>query len=234
MLSYSTPWRDIYELWPAIVSGGRGSQHGFAAGLVSRMDPPPLYEGLQNIPDDSRFVLCPNHFQRKAMWIAHPASAITCAMAAKYGSRDPVVHWLVTANWPPWKIGPWTVRSPGDVLLPRVAHALWCYPIALVGTDPAYTARSIRKLLRDLPSLDRPLGIFPEGAAGVAGRLSDPLPGMARLLAMVAKAGWSFVPVGISEAGRLVIRFGGAIGAMEMLAEPDAARRVMAEIARLV
>lgn len=234
MLSYPTPWRQIFEIWPNVVNYTRGSQQAFSSGIVARMNPPPLIEGLENIPDDPRFVLAPNHYQRKGLWIAHPASAITQAVASKFGYRDPMVRWLVTANFPPWNLGPWKLRSPGDLLLPRVAHALWCYPVALVGTDPAMTARSIRQLLRDLPSLDVPLGIFPEGARGVAGRISDPLPGVGRLMTMVAKAKWPFVPVGIGEqADRLVIRFGAAVPPDRMLQAADPAAALMAAIAAL-
>ncbi len=234
MLSYPTPWRQVLEIWPHVVNQTRGSQRAFSSGIVARMNPPPSIEGLENIPRDPRFVLAPNHYQRKGMWIAHPASAITEAVGAKFGDRDPMVRWLVTANFPPWKLGPWRLRSPGDLLLPRVAHALWCYPVALVGTDPAMTARSIRQLLRDLPSLDVPLGIFPEGAEGVAGRISGPLPGVGRLLTMLAKAKWPLVPVGIGESGgRLVIRFGRTVSAQRLLASGDPGALTMDAIATL-
>lgn len=230
MLRYATPWRQIFELGPAVAQGGRGSQAAFTAGILARMQPPPRYEGVEHLPSDPRFVVVANHYQRKGMWIAHPASAITQAIGARYGFRDPMVRWLVTANWPAWRVGPWRFRSPGDVLLPRVAHALWCYPVALAGSNPAYTAGSIRRLLKELPHLGQPLGLFPEGVAGVAGRLSDPLPGVGRLAALLAKAGWAFVPAGIGERDRLVIRFSPAVEPERILAAKDAGRLLMDQI----
>lgn len=232
-LVYSTPWRQIRETGPAILSGTRASQDAFSGGIVARMNPAPRIEGALHLPQDPRFVLVANHYQRKGMWIAHPASAITQAVAARFGHEDPVVHWIVTANFPPWRIGPWKFPSPGDVLLPRVAHALWCYPVAIAGTNPGYTARSLRRLLRDLPGLRRPLGLFPEGVAGVAGRLSPPLPGVDRLIRLLAKAGWAFVPVGIGETDRLVIRFGGLIPAGVAAAAGEPAGMLMERIGEL-
>ncbi|HEY3439927.1 MAG TPA: hypothetical protein VGK29_04215 [Paludibaculum sp.] len=83
--------------------------------------------------------------------------------------------------------------------MPRVAHALWCYPVSLANANPAYTARSIRAVLRDAKSATRPSGLFPEGVAGSAGRLSVPLPGVERLIAHLARMGVPVVPAGISE-----------------------------------
>ena len=89
----------------------------------------------------------------------------------RYGPVDPPVRWIVTANWPPLRMGPWKLPSPGDWLLPRVAQALAAIPVAFAGTNPEFTARTLRRLLRDARTLDCPIGLFPEGAAGTAGRL---------------------------------------------------------------
>lgn len=233
-LRYATPWRQIFDLGPSVAAGTRGSQNAFSAGIVARMSPPPRIEGSDWLPEDPRFVIVANHYQRKGMWIAHPASAITQAVAVRFGHADPILHWLVTANWPPWRIGPWRLRSPGDILLPRVAHALWCYPVAIAGTNPSFTAASIRRLLRDLPKMTRPLGLFPEGVAGLAGRLSPPLPGVDRLIRLMAKSGWAFVPVGIAESDRLVIRFGLPVSADEVGQAADPAAMLMERIARQI
>jgi hypothetical protein len=178
-------------------------------------------------------VLAANHYERQGLWILHSAAVITNAIRLHYGLGDPPVRWLATANWPRLRLGPWSLPSPGDWLLPRVAHALWCYPISFHGSNPAYTARSIRQLLKDAPAMERPIGLFPEGVAGKAGRLADPLPGVDRLIARLARIGLPVVPCGISEAGRFVIRFGPAIGCGEILEASDGARLVMARIRTL-
>jgi hypothetical protein len=185
--------------------------------------------GLELLPASPKFVLAANHYQRKGLWILHPCSVITVALQRHYGLEDPPVRWVVTANWPPWKLGPLTIPSPGDWLLPRVAHALHCYPVSFAGTDPAMTARSYRALLKDL---DRPLGLFPEGVAGTAFHEADPLPGVERLLLLLAKKNWPVVPCRISEnESRLDVQFRETIQPAELLrAGESAARLVMQRI----
>jgi 1-acyl-sn-glycerol-3-phosphate acyltransferase len=142
---------------------------------------------------------------------------------------------MVTADWPRVKLGPLRFRSPGDILLPRVADALACYPVSFSGSNPAYTARSLRRILREAPRFTRPLGIFPEGVAGSAGKLTEPMPGVERLLVHLAKRGLPVQPAGISEEqGRLIVRFGATIDGPEILAAPDAAKRAMQRIAQLI
>jgi len=204
-VSYPVPWDLVFGLTGHIRRGTRRDLNDFTAQVVARMQPPPLVEGLEHLPGDPRFVLAANHYQRKGLWILHPASVLTQAVVARYGPLDPPLRWLVTANWPRWRLGPLSFRSPGDLVLPRVAHALWCYPVSFHGADPAFTARTIRQLLRELPSIACPIGIFPEGAAGVAGLLGPALPGIDRLLRRIGRP---VVPALIGEhSGRLVVRF---------------------------
>lgn len=205
-VSYPVPWDLVFGLTGHIRRGARRDLNDFTAQVVARMQPPPVVEGLEHLPDDARFVLAANHYQRKGLWILHPASVLTQAVVQKYGPLEPPVRWLVTANWPRWRFGPFSFRSPGDLLLPRVAHALWAYPVSFHGANPAFTARSLRLLLRELPGLGCPIGIFPEGVAGAAGRIGSALPGIDRLLRLIGRP---VAPALISERqGRLVVRFG--------------------------
>jgi 1-acyl-sn-glycerol-3-phosphate acyltransferase len=206
LVSYPVPRDLVFGLTDHIRRGTRRDLNDFTARVVARMDPPPVIEGLEHLPADPRFVLAANHYQRKGLWILHPASVLTQAVVRKYGPLDPPVRWLVTANWPRWRLGPFSFRSPGDLLLPRVAHALWAYPVSFHGANPAFTAGSLRTLLRELPGLRCPIGIFPEGVAGVAGRIGPALPGIDRLLRRIGRP---VVPARISErARRLIVRFG--------------------------
>jgi 1-acyl-sn-glycerol-3-phosphate acyltransferase len=207
----------------------------FSAGVASLIYPPPVISGTQNLPTSPRFILAANHFQRPGLWILHPAAILTQAIRAHYGPSDPPVRWIVTANWPPIKIGPLSFRSPGDILLPRVADALACYPVSFAQSNPAFTARSIRRILRDIPSLARPIGLFPEGVAGSAGRLTDPLPGIDRLLTLTAKLGLPVQTAGISEGqGTITVQFGATLATSTLLAAPNPAELVMSEIAQVV
>ncbi len=234
MTRYPVPWRAVFGIWRNVASGTRADLHRFCHGFVDAMQPPSSVEGLHRLPASPRFVLVANHYQRPGLWIAHPATALTLAMAAHYRLEEAAVRWVVTANWPPWRVGPIVIPSPGDVLLPRVAHALWCHAVPFAGTDPRRTARSLRALLRAADSLQCPIGLFPEGVAGTATNLSEPLPGVDRLLPLLAKRGFPVVPVGIAEQGRLVLRIGNTIPAGEILAATDAAVLAMNRIRALL
>ncbi|MCC6264394.1 MAG: hypothetical protein IT169_12515 [Bryobacterales bacterium] len=234
LLRYPVPWDLIFGLTGHIQRGSQTDLDGFTRGVVSRMDPAPVHEGMEHLPADPRFLLIANHYQRKGLWILHTASAITQAIRGRYGAGDPPVRWVVTANWPRWKMGPWRFPSPGDLLLPRVAHALHCYSIPFAGKDPKRTARSLRRILNEAHRLERPIGLFPEGVAGSAGTLGPALPGVDRFLRQLARAGMPAVPCGVSEQGRFVIRFGHAVAPEELLEFRDAAGEMMARVRRLI
>ncbi len=233
-LRYPVPWDLVCGLTPHIAHGTEQSIDAFTAGIVARMNPPPRYEGLHRLPENPGFLLVANHYQRKGLWILHTAAALTRAIRERYGPGDPPVRWVVTANWPPLRLGRWRLPNPGDWLLPRVARALCCYPVAFAAQDPAFTARALRRIVRDAGRLARPIGLFPEGVAGAAGHLTDPLPGVERLIALLARKGIAAVPAGVSEAGRLVIRFGPAVPPGELLAAADPARLVLRRVQELL
>lgn len=234
-IRYPVPWDQVMSLFPHVKNGTRRNVDDFSGKIVSKMTPGPVFQGLEHLPENPRFILVANHYQREGLWIIHVASALTQAIADRYGRQtDPPVHWMVTANWPPIKVGPWRFPSPGDWLLPRVAHALSCFPVSFAGNNPAYTASTLKRILKASDHLKRPIGIFPEGVAGAAGRLTDPLPGIERFLPLLAKRGWPAVPAGISEEGRFLIRFGEMVRPEEILAAPDAAKLLMARVARLM
>ena len=139
LVSYPVPWDLVFGLTPHLANRTTRNITDFTAQIVARMNPAPLIEGLDLLPADARFILAANHYQRPGLWILHTAAALTQAIVRRYGPQDPPVKWIVTANWPPWKIGPWKIPSPGDRLLPKVADALQCYPVSFAGANPEYT-----------------------------------------------------------------------------------------------
>lgn len=233
-LRYPVPWDIVFGLTGHLRRGSQTDVDAFTRGVVARIQPPPVYEGLEHLPPDPRFLLIANHYQRKGLWILHSASAVTQAIRQHYGEGDPPVRWVVTANWPRWRLGPWTFPSPGDLLLPRVAHALHCYSIPFSGKDPKQTARSLRRILQQAHSVTRPIGLFPEGVAGSAGKLTQALPGVDRFVLQLARMGIPAVPCGISESGRFVVRFGKLVTAAEIAASPNAAEEMMRRVAGLI
>ena len=232
-LSYPVPWSLIAGHARNLRTRVPVSIDSFTEAIVARMHPAPLILGKEHLPPAARFVLAANHYQRKGLWILHAAAALTRAIRLHYGPGEPPVRWIVTANWPAVQLGPFRFRSPGDFLLPRIAEIWSCYPVSFHGTNPAYTARSLRSLLKETPRADRPIGLFPEGVLGSADVLAPPLPGVDRLLVKLARAAVPVVPAGVSEAGRLVIRFGELIAAEEIKSSPNAAQLVMSRIASL-
>ncbi len=227
MKQYPVPWRQVMALTPHIGQRTRYSVRRFTEESLQVLQPEPIVTGQENLPPSPKFILAANHYQRKGLWILHPCSVITVAIQRHYGLPDPPMRWVVTANWPPWKLGPLTLPSPGDWLLPRVAHALHCYPVSFAGTDPALTARSYRAMLRDL---DRPLGLFPEGVHGTAFHMAPPLAGVERLILLLAKKGWPVVPCRIQEKeDRLQVRFGETVQPAELLGAGDGAARLVME-----
>lgn len=239
-VEYPVPWDLVAGLAPHVARGTRRHIGEFTRAIVERMRPGPRYEGLDRLPEDGRFVLAANHYQRKGLWILHTAAAITQAVVARYGGEnDPPVRWVVTANWPRWRIvGNLSMASPGDWVLPKVAEVLQCYPVSFAGANPEFTARSVRRMLREArtAALARPIGIFPEGVAGSAGRMSEPLAGVERVLVQLARCGWPVAPCGVSEHdGRLVLRFGDPVAAGEVARQGgESARAVMRRIGELV
>jgi hypothetical protein len=244
LLTYPVPWDVVFSLTPNLRSGIPVSFDDISRRIAERLTPEPLIEGLEHLPPSPRFVLAANHYERKGLWIAHSACTLTQIIRRRYArpdgsSIDPPVRWVVTANFPRLNIGPIKLPSPGDLLLPRVAHVLSCYPVSFVGSDPAATAASVRRLLRDAPNIPGAIGLFPEGVAGRAGQLAPPLPGVGRLLVLLARLGFSVQPVGISEApapdGRLrfVFRFGAHIPTSTIAASGNPGELVMHQICEL-
>ena len=228
------PWKLIFGLGPHIVNRTVTSVDEFTCEICKGIDPPPVIEGAENLPPSPTFVLAANHYQRKGLWILFPAAILTQVIRQHYGPGDPPVRWMVTANWPPVRLGPVSFASPGDILLPRVAKALACYPVSFAGSNKTFTAGSIRRILREAPKANRPLGIFPEGVGGSAGVFTDPIPGVERLFAHLAKSGMPVLPVCIGEAnGRLIFRIGKQISVNEIGISKNAATLVLSNIKAL-
>lgn len=230
-VSIKIPWKLILGLGPNIVHRTATSVDAFTAQIVRGITPQPVVEGIENLPANPTFILAANHYQRKGLWILFPAAVLTQVIRQRYGPGDPPVRWMVTANWPRIGIGPLSFPSPGDILLPRVADALACYPVSFAGSNQAFTARSIRRILREAPHAPQPLGIFPEGVGGSAGTLTEAIPGVDRLLVHLAGRCMPVVPVRISEtAGRLVFRIGPLIQTSDITRASNAANLVLSRI----
>lgn len=228
---YPIPWKQVLALTRHIWEESLAPMGRLYAETAGRIAPVPEISGAEHLPDQPRFLLVANHYQRPGLWIAHPAAVISDVVRRRYSLPDPPVRWVVTANWPRWRLGPWTSPSPGDWLLPRVATAVGCYPVPFPGSDPKRTARSLRRLLREAPICPCPIGLFPEGVAGQAGRPAPPLPGIDRLIHRLASTGLPAVPVRIDEASDcLRVRFLKTVPVADLLMWATPAVHVMDRI----
>ena len=131
-LRYPVPWREVIGLTPHIRRGTRTSVDQFTASIAEHIRPEPLVDG--KLPDDPRFVLAANHYQREGLWILHTATVLTRLVRDRYGPGDPPVRWMVTANWPPLRLGSFCLPSPGD----------WPAPITVSHLSPGSHGKQAR------------------------------------------------------------------------------------------
>ncbi len=228
-LRYPVPWDLVFSLTPHIARRTQAPTATLLASLVERMPAPPLVHGLENIPSAPPFVIAANHYQRRGLWIAHATAAIAHAVAQR-SPRDTPLRWLVTANFPPLRLGPLRLPSPGDLFLPHVARALGYFSVPFAASNPARTARSLLAALRESPRCI--LGLYPEGAQANASSIGPPLPGMDRLFHLLAQRNLPVLPVRISEnATQFVIEFLSPISPAQLAATPAPAAAVMDRIA---
>jgi 1-acyl-sn-glycerol-3-phosphate acyltransferase len=229
-LRYPVPWDLVFSLAPHIARRTQAPTAALLASLVDRMPAPPLFHGLENIPASPPFVIAANHYQRRGLWIAHSTAAIAHAVAQRTPRETPF-RWLVTANFPPLRLGPWKLPSPGDLFLPHVARALGYFCVPFAASNPARTARSLLAALRQAPRCV--LGIYPEGAQAGAASIGPPLPGMDRLFRLLAQRNLPILPARISgNSTQFVIEFLPPVSPAQLAANPVPATTVMDLIAQ--
>jgi hypothetical protein len=228
-LRYPVPWDLVFSLAPHIARRSEAPTAALLASLVARMPVPPLFHGLENIPASPPFVIAANHYQRRGLWIAHATASIAHAVAQR-APRGTPLRWLVTANFPPLRLGPLRISSPGDLLLPHVARALGYFSIPFAASNPGRAARSLLAALRESPRCI--VGLYPEGARATAAAIGPPLDGMDRLFHLFARRNLPVLPVRISEnATQFVLEFLSLIPSATIARIPAPAADVMELIA---
>jgi hypothetical protein len=191
------------------ITGRRRFFREDALACIAKLDPPLRVFGRENIPSDGPCVVTVNHYHRPgfgAEWLALGVSALV--------PRE--MHWIVTAEWT--APGKWyePVKSAySRWLLQRLAQ-VYGYttmpPMPPRPGDVEARARSVKRVLKLVKQSGKPiLGLAPEGADQIGGRLSMPPSGVGRFGMLLAGLGSAFVPVGAYEAdGVFCLRFGPA------------------------
>lgn len=185
----------------------RRSIHDDARACVAKLRPPLQVWGKEHIPVQCTAVLTVNHYHRPgfaSQWIVLTVSAVT--------PLD--IHWVMTAEWT--RPGKWyrtIAEAASRVLLKRLARVYGFTsmpPMPPRPGDVEARAAAVRAVLGYLRSTKDPvLGLAPEGHDSPGGVLTRPAAGFGRFALLLAKAGLTFVPVGVYEAdGGLHLRFG--------------------------
>ena len=228
MFRYPFPW-DLFAGLARDLPAGRRSLAREAAEMTGRMNPPPVVQGVDEIPSAGAMMVAVNHYQRRGLWIAWTASAVTAAVAARRGG-DPPIRWLVTGGlrWRQWE------GKGGEVplmrqLLRRVADVYGMTALPLSGSGRR--AAALRAWLR-FSEQGEVLGVFPEGLAGRHAALGRPEEGFDALARWLAAHAIPIVPCGVTEVeGRLRVCFGSRV---YLTTEDAPGERVMEAIAALV
>ncbi len=185
---------------------GRHRSFAHDSWLVMRNNPyPRRYEGFDQLPSDSTFVIVMNHFNRPGLHPYHCAMAVSAEVARQRPGR-PELGWLLTAEWYDARVGPipvpvWVTRWSfsrveriyGHVVLPRREKLVFA------------RASSLRRVLGKLAAA--PMAITPE--AGGPGRLIEPPAGSGLFLSILSQRGFPLYPLAVFEEGdALVLRLG--------------------------
>ena len=180
-----------------------------ALACTTKLEPPLRLLGKEYIPADGPCVVTVNHYHRPGFGAEWLALAISASVPRE-------MHWIMTAEWT--APGRWYEPIKGAYsrwLLKRLAR-VYGYttmpPMPPRPGDVETRAQSVRTVLEYVRShSDFILGLAPEGADQVGGKLSVPAPGVGRFGLLLAGSGSAFVPVGAYEAdGAFCLNFGPA------------------------
>jgi hypothetical protein len=178
-----------------------------AQACIANLNPPLQICGKENIPQQGGCVLTVNHYHRAgfgAQWLVLAASAVI-----------PVpVHWVITSELTYLHHRYGMLGTGGArVLLQRIASVYGFTtmpPMPPRGKDMDARAHSVRAVLDYVRRTKEPvIGLAPEGYDSPEGVLTRPPAGAGRFGLLLARAGLTFVPVGVCEAdGVFWLHFG--------------------------
>jgi len=236
---YKYPTGVVVGLAFSTVLGLQRSFREDAIRSIEGLQPPLQIFGKEHIPQHGSCVVTVNHYHRPgfgAQWLALGVSA----------TLPQEMHWIMTAEWT--APGKWyePIKGLYSRLLLKYLSRVYGYttmpPMPPRSKDVETRARSVRAVLKYVKEHpDTVLGLAPEGADQLDGRLSAPAPGVGRFALLLAGSGYAFVPVGAYEAdGVFCLNFGPAYeltvpsGSSSAEKDAQAARIIMEHIAVLL
>jgi hypothetical protein len=202
---YDFPWLPRIPFAFDFLFGRRRSFARDSALVMAKNPYPRRFEGFEQLPQASSFVIVMNHYNRPGLRPYHCAMAASAAVAGQRPGQ-PELSWLLTSEWYGARFGPvpisvwltrWAFRRIariyGLVVLPRREELV------------VARASSLRRVLSILAK--RPIGLMPEGVGW--GHLIEPPQGSGLLLAMLSGRGYPIFPLAIFEEDlTLVLRLG--------------------------
>jgi 1-acyl-sn-glycerol-3-phosphate acyltransferase len=209
------PWSQVPSLSRSVLRGEGRSLRADSATMVDALRGQWRVEGLEHVPATGPACLVVNHWQRRGLWIGWAGSLLGAMVSQRRPAADPPIHWLATTELRLPLLGRERRLESCDSFLRRAAGIWDMVPLSLETSAAGQRAAALRKLKRHLDA-GRVVGILPEGHSGRAGPLSEPLPGVGRVVAWLSRQGVTVIPVAVCEEGRsggdaesvLVARFG--------------------------
>jgi hypothetical protein len=227
--NYEFPWLPrIPFAFDFLLARRRSFAHD--SGLVMANNPyPRRFEGFEQVPPDSTFVIIMNHYNRPGLHPYHCAMAVSVEVARQRPGR-PELSWLFTSEWYGAHMGPipvpvWLTRWAfsrigriyGLVVLPRREEMVMA------------RASSLHHVLSMLAQ--RPMAITPEGAG--SGHLIEPPAGSGLFVSVLSQRGYPLYPLAVwEENSALVLRLGGPfrVSMSRDLSRDEADRRAREEM----
>jgi hypothetical protein len=193
--------------------------------------PNPTISGVEHIPRTGGVLVVANHYQREGMWIGWAGGLITNAVNNIRPARAPVRIVVTDSQRVKW-FGREFTMPLSRWFLGRIAHAWDMIPIPADQADKAGQAATLRTCLT-LLSKGQVVLFFPEGERGIAGKLSDALPGTGTFIGLANRHA-QILPCGLWEEGeQLRAQFGAPI-TFQNRDDDSIRQQVMAAIAALI
>jgi 1-acyl-sn-glycerol-3-phosphate acyltransferase len=170
------------------------------------MPRPPLVRGADRVPEEGRFAIVANHYERPGLWMAWPALALCHVILERTGKET---HWVAIEEWESFAL--FGLPIPPSLIRRVFQRAFRTYgiiamppptaPMAARASAMRVTARRVRD--------GKIVGIMPEGDVGATPELLPAREGVGSFLQMLGVAGARILPVGLFEEDeRLVIQIG--------------------------
>lgn len=170
------------------------------------MPSPPLVRGADRVPEEGRFAIVANHYERPGLWMAWPALAL-CHVIWERTGKD--THWVAIEEWESFSL--LGVPVPREAIRRVFERAFNTYGIIAMPppTAPMAARASAMRLTARRVREGEIVGIMPEGDVGPTPELLPAREGVGSFLHMLGLTGARMVPIGIfEEHDRLVLHVG--------------------------